>query len=76
MPPSGGGGGGGGGNPHKEPAPAETKQCCGAYPERFPYKVSAKSCCSSVATNEGKTYDSTTHVCCDDGSTTAIGNDC
>lgn len=48
-------------------------QCCGAYPNRFPYKVAdgARMCCGD------KTYDSSIYECCDaSGSNVAAIGSC
>ena len=49
--------------------PPSDKQCCGEYPNRFPYRTSSegdgvvnRACCN------GKTYDSNNMICCSDGS--------
>jgi len=44
-------------------------ECCGDYPERFPYKSQngARNCCGN------KTYDVTMFECCSDGSLAATG---
>lgn len=49
----------------------EQKKCCGSYPERFPYKPSARKCCQNK-----KTYDESTHECCENGNIMTIGAAC
>ena len=45
-------------------------QCCGEYPERFPYKTQngARSCCGN------KTYDSAMYECCPNLEIAAVGS--
>lgn len=43
--------------------------CCGAYPQRFPYDSTARSCCAS----SGKTFNSLSEDCCGDGTVANIG---
>lgn len=49
--------------------PAPRKECCGEYPERFPFapKDGARDCCIN------KTYNTLVLECCSDGSTKKIG---
>merc|ERR1712084_50855 len=49
--------------------PIPAWQCCGAYPNRFPYKTNngARGCCS------GATYATALLECCPNGSTAVIG---
>jgi len=49
----------------KNPGPT-TRACCGDYPIRFPYRDTNRGCC------QGKTYNSITLQCCDDGSAKAF----
>lgn len=46
-----------------------TPECCGAYPNRFPYKTQegARMCCGD------KTYDSSLFECCSENSIAALG---
>jgi len=43
--------------------------CCGAFPNRFPYDSTSRSCCAS----SGKTYNSLSEDCCADGTVANIG---
>lgn len=49
--------------------PAPVKECCGAYPERFPFapKNGARGCCVN------KTYNTLMLECCDNGVTKKVG---
>jgi hypothetical protein len=49
--------------------PIPTWQCCGSFPDRFPYKTNqgARSCCN------GATYATALLECCANGSTAVIG---
>jgi hypothetical protein len=51
-------------------APWNTWDCCGAFPDRFPYKPQGgdRACCN------GATYNTLTLMCCPNGSTGAINS--
>ena len=50
----------------------EEVQCCGEYPDRFPYAGSAsKSCC-----NQRQLFNPVSHECCEDGSVKVAGEMC
>jgi len=55
-------------------APIPSHDCCGQYPERFPYKTQGgdRGCCES-ATGSGVTYNTNFLECCADGTTPVIG---
>jgi len=44
-------------------------QCCGDYPNRYPYNADTRNCCLST-----KTYDPNFEDCCNDGSTASTGS--
>lgn len=54
--------GGGAGQP-------EAYECCGVWPQRFPYLPSVKECCRDV-----NVFNPLTHECCLDGSSESIGS--
>lgn len=39
------------------------KECCGHYPQRFPYSIDTRNCCEQ----SGKTYNPAVYECCVDG---------
>merc|ERR1712110_1335860 len=50
------------------PGPRQEKNCCGVYPDRFPYGIQNRGCCHGM-----KLYPLATHDCCPDGTTKPIG---
>jgi len=55
------------GCPINQGTKSETRECCGDYPSRFPYKSldGNRSCCN------GKTYSTVKYECCEDGTISA-----
>ena len=55
------------GCPINQGVKSETRECCGVYPFRFPYKSleGSRACCA------GKTYSTVKYECCDDGTISA-----
>merc|ERR1712226_312951 len=51
---------------------ASARECCGAYPERFPYRTlgGVRQCCAPA----GVPYNSAVYDCCDDGTTAVTCN--
>jgi len=47
----------------------DADECCGAYPERYPYDSATRMCCNSV-----QTYNDQLNECCDDGSVKTLGS--
>ena len=43
--------------------------CCGSYPERYPYDSTNKLCCDDA----GRTYDDAFYECCPDGKIVMMG---
>jgi len=48
--------------------------CCGFYPDRFSFNGDNWGCCETQ--DQRNPYKLTTHVCCADGSTVAVGETC
>jgi hypothetical protein len=44
--------------------------CCGSFPLRFPYNSATRSCCAP----SGKTFNSMSEECCNDGTIASIGS--
>ena len=55
------------GCPINQGVKSESRECCGEYPIRFPYKSldGARACC------DGRTYSTVKFECCDDGTISA-----
>lgn len=66
-PANGSTGGGSGSGPRSD----DSTECCGIYPDRTPFNSNKSQCCANIAT-----YNVAVSQCCDDGSLTAIGNEC
>jgi len=47
----------------------DADECCGAYPERYPFDSSTRLCCQGTTT-----YNDQFNECCDDGSVVPIGS--
>ena len=47
----------------------DADQCCGNYPERYPFDSSTRLCCGG-----SQTYNDVTHDCCPDNSVKSLGS--
>jgi hypothetical protein len=47
----------------------DADECCGAYPERYPFDSTTRMCCNGV-----QTYNDQLNECCDDGSVKTLGS--
>ena len=54
--------------------PVPSQDCCGQYPQRFPYRTQGgdRGCCENP-NGAGVTYNANFLQCCADGSTLVIG---